>query len=155
MVPVKLGQKVVTALLDTGSSASLVRAHLVPASLPILRYADIAGVYRNICRRPVVKLPLTYSGVTHTVEVLKVDYLPFPVLLGRDTPGFAHLVRTVLAPTTAILVEDEQPGPSGLAEQAETLPSTNWDTDEDFLRPRRPTRLWLPYNLMWQRTKEK
>lgn len=134
MVQVKLGQKVITALLDTGSSTFLVRAHLVPASLPILRHADLAGVYRNVCQWPVVRLLMIYCGDTHSVEVLKVDDLPFPVLLGRDAPSFALLVRSALAQMTAILDEEEQPEPSGLSAEAEFFPSSNWDMDVEFLR---------------------
>lgn len=87
-LPIKLGQKIITALIDTGSSVSLVRAYLIPASQPVVRYADVAGVYRNFCRWPVVRVPLTYNNNTYSVEVLKVNNLPFPALLGRDAPAF-------------------------------------------------------------------
>lgn len=58
-IPVRLGLKTLTAMLDTGSSVSLVRAHLIPSSIPILRYTNLAGVYRHVCRWPVVKVSLT------------------------------------------------------------------------------------------------
>lgn len=77
---------------------------------------------------------MTYSRVTHTVEVLKVDDLPFPMLLGQDAPGFARLVRSALAHTTAVVEDDEQLGPSNLSEPTETLLFASWDTDEEFFR---------------------
>lgn len=43
-VPVRIGQKTVTALLDTGSTVSLILAHLVPQDQPILHYSAVAGV---------------------------------------------------------------------------------------------------------------
>lgn len=44
-VPVRLGKKTITTLLDIGSYVSLVRAHLVPQDRPILWYTSLAGVY--------------------------------------------------------------------------------------------------------------
>lgn len=68
------------------------------------------------------------------MEVLKLDDLPFPVLLGCDAPGFHHLVRTALTLTTAILEKEEQSGRSSLSERAKTLLFANWDTEKEFLR---------------------
>lgn len=61
-VPVQLGKKTVTALLDMGSSVSLVRAHLVLQDRPVLRYTSLASVYRQVCLWPVVQLALGYNG---------------------------------------------------------------------------------------------
>lgn len=55
-IPVQLGHKTVTALLDTGSLVSLIWAHLVPQERPILRYTTVAGIYRQVCRWPVVQM---------------------------------------------------------------------------------------------------
>lgn len=54
---------------------------------------------------------MTYNNNTHVVEVLKVDDLPFLILLGRDAPTFGALIRAALRCLTAVLQEDEPTGP--------------------------------------------
>lgn len=81
-IPVQLGRRIVTALLDTGSSISMIRAHLVPNNKPTLRWAAVAGVDRQVCKWPVINLTPWYANLSHTVEILKVEDLPFPILLG-------------------------------------------------------------------------
>lgn len=110
-VLVQLGQRTITAMLDTGSSVSLVRAHLIPASYPTIKYTEITGVYRKVRRWPVVRVPLTYNNKLQQVEVLKVDDLPFPLLLGRDAPDFGDLMRAALLHVTALSKEvDDRDG---------------------------------------------
>lgn len=58
------------------------------------------------------------------VEILKVEDLPFPLLLGRDTPEFGFLVRAALPEVTAA-GEKERLRPSeedATAEDAKTPP---------------------------------
>lgn len=43
IIPIRIGQHAVTALLDTGSSVPMVQAHLVPKLQPTLRLTTIVG----------------------------------------------------------------------------------------------------------------
>lgn len=47
-IPVRMGQRVVTSLLDTGSSISMIRAHLVPDNRPTLSLTTVAGVHCQV-----------------------------------------------------------------------------------------------------------
>lgn len=120
--------------LDTGSPISLVRAHLISSTHLIVRYTDMAIIYQHVCHWPVMKIPLTCNNNTYSVEVLKVDDLPFPILLGRDTPAFGVLVHSTLPRLTAVLHEKEQPGPSGVQPGEPSMEPLMWETDADFLR---------------------
>lgn len=68
-----------------------------------MRYNDVAGVYRQVCQWPVVHMLLTYNNTTFNMEILKVDDLPFPVLLGRDAPAFGTLLCSALPRLTAAM----------------------------------------------------
>lgn len=50
-------------------------------------------------------MTLWYGNQPHVFELLKVDDLPFPVLLGRDAPGFLALVQTAVQ-KVAVAEED-------------------------------------------------
>lgn len=139
-VPVKMGRQTVTALLDTGSSVSLIRAQLFPQTEPIIRFTEVAGVYRQVHRWPVVHLTLEYNGSQYSFDMMKVDDLPFPVLLGRDAPAFAELLRAALQPRAhAIDSDDKKPGPSTREPTADNYEETesdvdavSWEMDERF-----------------------
>lgn len=77
--PVRLGKKFISSLLDTGSSVSLIQTHLVPQDCPILRYTMVAGIYRQVCCWPVVRMTIGYNGRVYSMDILKVDDLPYPV----------------------------------------------------------------------------
>lgn len=121
-------------MLDTGSSVSLVRA---PSTYPTIHLTELAEVYRHVCHWPVVRIPMTYNNRVYSVEVLKVDDLPFPVLLGRYAPAFGDLLRLALPRITMVLHEDEQAGPSGTSPDADadidTRDDTRWEAYDDFL----------------------
>lgn len=59
-VPVQIGQKVVTALSDTGSSVSMMQAHLIPDGCPTL--TAVAVVNRQVWHWPMVRMILGYDG---------------------------------------------------------------------------------------------
>lgn len=82
-----------------------------------------------------VQMPLTYNDNTYRVEVLKVDNLPFLILLGRDTPTFNVLLYSVLPHLLAVVDKDVQPGPSGTPVIEPPLSTSLWDVDADYLRP--------------------
>lgn len=132
-VPIRLGQKTITALLDTGSSVSLIRAHLVPTGRATLCYTDMVGVYRQGCRWTVVHMVLTYNNTTYNKEILKVDALPFPVLFERDAPAFGPLLRSALPHLSAVLNDDEQQRPSRKQADEPDLEAGPWEADDEFL----------------------
>lgn len=101
------------ALLDTGSSVSMVRAHLVPEGRPTLRLTAIAGVNRQVQKWPVDKLTLRYANQSHAFDILKVEDLPFPVFLDApnfgvfpDAPNFGALVQATLQEVSVAEADD-------------------------------------------------
>lgn len=67
------------------------------------------------------------------MEVLKVDELPFPVLLGRDTPKFEALLRNAINPPTATLSKDEEAGPSNKGDDDDgPAEAAGWSVDLEF-----------------------
>lgn len=81
---VGFGARELNALLDSGSAISMIRSHLVPADLPPLRWTMVVCLHHHTWQLPVVSIRLRYSGGTHPVEAVRVEDLPFPILLGRD-----------------------------------------------------------------------
>lgn len=71
-LPVRLAGRVLTALLDSGSSISMVRSALLP-QLPVLRVASVACFHGHVEHCPVVTVPLYYQGRRHEVAVARVD----------------------------------------------------------------------------------
>lgn len=134
MASVWLGRRTVTALLDTGSSVSLIRAHLVPQGQPVLCYTMLAGIYSQVCRWPVVRLPLVYNSTAYWLDILKVDDLRFPKLLGRDTPEFDVLLRQALPHVSVALDDQEVPSPSQAPLVVEPLDSSPWGRDDEFIQ---------------------
>lgn len=124
----------VAVLLDTGSSISLIWAHLVPQERPVLQYTSVGGVYRNVCRWPVVWMSLGYNNNIYTLDILKVNDLPFLVLLGRDAPAFGALIRAALPSTATVASEDEEPGPSEPRDNKPPYDPSTWGDDDDFQR---------------------
>lgn len=90
-VPIHIGQRLVMALLNTGSSISMIRALLVPQDRLVLQYSTVAGIHQQVRRWPMVHMRLGYNDHTQGLVILKVDDLPFPVLLQRDAPAFSSL----------------------------------------------------------------
>lgn len=126
MIPIRLGKKVVTALLDIGSSISLVRAHLVPQDQPVLRYTT---VYRQVCRWPVVRMSVGYNVCIYSMDILKVDDLLFPVSLGCDIV----LKNAIETSSIALSDDDTEAGPSGVDNDDDLVPgATGWSVDTDF-----------------------
>lgn len=74
----------------------MVHAHLIPKGRPNLRVTTLAEVKHQILQWPEVKMTLGYDEQLHTFEVLKVEDLPFPVLLDHGTPSFSTLVRVAI-----------------------------------------------------------
>lgn len=133
MVPVQLGKRTVTALLNMGSFVSLVRAHLVPQDHSVLLYITLAGVYQCVCQWPVVQLTLGYNGQTHLMDMLKVDDLSFPVLLSHNAPDFDVLLRDALPPATTAGSKDEEARPSNMDSDNDGTPgAVGWSINAEF-----------------------
>lgn len=65
--------------------------------------------------------------------MLKVDDLPFPVLLGRDAPDFEVLLKDAINLATAALSEDEEAGSSNRDYNDDGLTeATGWSVNAEF-----------------------
>lgn len=138
VVKVGLGAREVKALLDSGSAISMIQAHLVPVDRPPLSWTSVVCLHRHTRRLPMVAVRLRYAGVVHEVEVVKMEDLPFPLLLGRDAPAFHRLLVRALQgdPMLVLPVEEEDPGEGPLgAGAAEDEDGTEGDPPYDPAPP--------------------
>lgn len=87
-------------------------------------------------------MTLWYANQTHTFELLKVDDLPFLILLGRDAPGFTTLLRMAMQEVAVVDKElceaEEGPEPTNDGDQIQTT----WALNPSSCKPRRPTTTW-------------
>lgn len=130
-IPIHISQWVVTALLNTGSLVSMVRAHLVPENRATICLTTIAGVHWQLQHWPVVWVSLMYKNQTHVLQILNVGELPFPVLLGCNSPGFSNLVQTAI-PSMEEEEEDAILGP--ITQVANCTHQVNWQVNPAFLQ---------------------
>lgn len=141
IVKVGLGNRKVTAVLDSGSAVSMIQAHLVPANCPPHCWTSVACLHRHTQRLPVVRVTLQYHSQAQDVDLVQTEELPYPLLLGRDAPNFQELVLQVLHQQgeATLIAEEEDPveGPSGEATRTDlTLdaPTTRLVSDPQFRR---------------------
>ena len=137
LVSIHLYGQQVEAILDSGSSVSMVLEGLVPKTLPVQRTAAIACFHGHVSKCPVVDAQMEWGGKSLRISLAKVKSLPYALLLGRDAPGFADMLRYAQAhglEEAGPLVEDgEEPGPSALPREG-APDSPEWTTDAEFLR---------------------
>lgn len=98
----------------------MIRVHLVPEQQPTLRWTSVAGLNRQVRQWPVIHLMLEYAGQQHALEILKVEDLPFPILLGRDAPGFNDLVQGAIHEVAVSEEESSGQGTDSLAWAVDT-----------------------------------
>lgn len=89
---------------------------------------------------------LWYAHMEHNFELLKVEDLPFTILLGRDAPGFGALFQAALQELSAAIEElsDGEEGPSSTSNLHPDAAA--WTIDPDFLQAHKDDdtlgRLW-------------
>nr|XP_025040586.1 uncharacterized protein LOC112545836 [Pelodiscus sinensis] len=90
----------VTALVDSGLSVTLIRADLVPQSQSEGEPIRMRCVHGDVRAYPTAQVHLTGGGQDLLWKVGKARDLPYPLLIGRDWPGFGALLqsRTPLMP---------------------------------------------------------
>ncbi len=97
-VSVKVDDKTISAVLDSDSSVTLAQPSMVklwPDQKTALPIMCLHGDTRYVPARTV------YISTEHgswPIEVSTVADLPVPLLLGRDWPGFDHLLSAVVQP---------------------------------------------------------
>lgn len=92
----------------------MVHSHLLPASLPVLGWAWVSCLYRHVQRLPIVRTQVCYTGALHDLKLIRAEELPWPLLLGRDTPHFASLLRQATQEETVWATDDDpEEGPFG------------------------------------------
>lgn len=75
-----------------------------------------------------------YNNHVHVMDIVKVEDLPFPILLGRDAPAFTELPQAALPQVMAMTSDDEEPGPSQARDTQEPLDPSAWSQDDEFQR---------------------
>ncbi|KAI5616012.1 hypothetical protein C0J50_10699 [Silurus asotus] len=92
LVPVTVNGKELKALLDTGSSMSLVkRCHVTRVSFT--HHTKLQCVHGEVKQYPQTEVNVSINGQTYLLTVAVVETLPANVILGRDVPVLPELVQ--------------------------------------------------------------
>ncbi len=97
---VKVNGRSFQALLDSGSAVSLIQPAILPPraeSKAILSITCVNGDTRQV---PAWRVNISAPHGAWPVEVGIVKDLPVPMLLGRDWPGFDHLLAAATQPAS-------------------------------------------------------
>ncbi|KAL0184751.1 hypothetical protein M9458_020447, partial [Cirrhinus mrigala] len=97
---VKLNGRTLKALLDSGSSVSLVLASLLRPRMETKTYLSLTCVHGDTKDVPARRVSIATAVGSWPVEVGVVKDLPVPVLLGRDWPGFDQLLAAATQPAS-------------------------------------------------------
>ncbi|KAL1263646.1 hypothetical protein QQF64_006385 [Cirrhinus molitorella] len=97
---VKINGRPFQALLDTGSAVSLVHPTVLPPRADSKGRLPITCVHRDTYQVPARRVTIVAEPGAWPVEVGIVKKLPVPVLLGRDWPGFDHLLVLASQPAS-------------------------------------------------------
>lgn len=100
------------ALIDTGSSQTLVGAKWVPkdtvqTELPV----QIRCVHGDVVSYPTADIYMQIAGQEYLVSVCVAEHLPHPVVLGRDIPGLVHLMDPVECNMVVTRAKAKEAGP--------------------------------------------
>ncbi|KAL6485144.1 hypothetical protein MHYP_G00071890 [Metynnis hypsauchen] len=80
------------ALIDTGSTQTLVRESLIPREEWREARVKVSCVHGDERSYPTAEIYLTVDGQTFLVTVAVVDQLPYPIVLGQDIPVIVDLL---------------------------------------------------------------
>ncbi|KAL6457906.1 hypothetical protein MHYP_G00331360 [Metynnis hypsauchen] len=80
------------ALIDTGSTQTLVRESLIPREEWREARVKVSCVHGDERSYPTAEIYLTVDGQTFLVTVAVADQLPYPVVLGQDIPVIVDLL---------------------------------------------------------------
>uniref|UniRef100_A0A8C7Y906 Uncharacterized protein n=1 Tax=Oryzias sinensis TaxID=183150 RepID=A0A8C7Y906_9TELE len=95
LTTVRINGKSHKALVDTGSTQTLVQRQHVPANIICTRETiSICCVHGDRKIYPTAELYIEVQGQTYFLNVGVVDDLPFPVVLGHDLPVLFDLLDT-------------------------------------------------------------
>ncbi|XP_031668019.1 uncharacterized protein LOC116359314 [Oncorhynchus kisutch] len=96
LVPVKVNGKSLTAMIDTGSSLSLIRKGNVPVNdIDYGHQTLIQCVHGDQSQQPTAELTVEIQGQKYLLKVGVMEKLPFEMILGRDVPVLSDLLGSV------------------------------------------------------------
>ncbi|XP_058612098.1 uncharacterized protein LOC131527201 [Onychostoma macrolepis] len=95
---VRIGNRHYKAVLDSGSTVSLVQPGILPPPHETKATLPITCVHGDTREVPVRRITIAAAPGAWPVEVGLVKDLPVTVLLGRDWPGFEALLRAATQP---------------------------------------------------------
>ncbi|KAL2089210.1 hypothetical protein ACEWY4_016109 [Coilia grayii] len=112
LVEVVIRGRRLKALIDTGSSQTLVGARWVPkdtvqTELPV----QIRCVHGDVRSYPTADIYMQIAGQEYLVTVGVAEHLPHPVVLGRDIPGLVHLMDPVECNMVGTRAKVKEAGP--------------------------------------------
>ncbi|KAG5267118.1 hypothetical protein AALO_G00218190 [Alosa alosa] len=96
MVEVTIDGKQLKALIDTGSSQTLVGVKWVPEDgVQTEHTMKIRCVHGDVISYPTADIYMQIGEQEYLVSVGVAEHLPYPVVLGKDIPGLLELVKPV------------------------------------------------------------
>ena len=103
VVEVTIKGEQLKALVDTGSSQTLVGAKWVPGDAIHKEHTvKIRCVHGDVMTYPTADIYMQIGEQEYLVSVGVVEHLPYPVVLGRDLPGLLELVEPVKSCNVAV-----------------------------------------------------
>ncbi len=97
---VKVNGRSFQALLDSGSAVSLIQPAVLPPRAESKTILSITCIHGDTRQVPARRVNISAPQGAWPVEVGIVKDLPVPVLLGRDWPGFDHLLTAATQPAS-------------------------------------------------------
>ncbi len=89
---VSVGKKPCIALLDSGSSRTLVRQDCLPRDVTFIGKVKVWCVHGDDVDYPLVYVSILVDGQQYLLSVGVMDKLPYQVVLGRDLPILQDLI---------------------------------------------------------------
>uniref|UniRef100_A0A673Y1W5 Gypsy retrotransposon integrase-like protein 1 n=1 Tax=Salmo trutta TaxID=8032 RepID=A0A673Y1W5_SALTR len=96
LVPVKVNVTILTAMIDTGSSLSLIRKGHVPVNdIDYSHQTLIQCVHGDQSQQPTAELTVEIQGQKYLLKVGVMEKLTFEMIWGRDVPIHSDLLGSV------------------------------------------------------------
>ncbi|KAI2645130.1 Transposon Tf2-9 polyprotein [Labeo rohita] len=97
---IKVNGKPMRALIDSSSAVTLIQSRLCPPQPGQKTFLPITCVHGDTQQVPARRVTISADPGTWSVKAGLVKDLPVAVLLGRDWPGFEHLLATITQPAS-------------------------------------------------------